>query len=172
TRIIAEQKLQPLRWRGLGCVDAARPQQHQAVDPLRSLQCHPQRARTAQRIAERMHLVDAEGIEKSEHGSGEIAERIGPIDAFCRSPIAWQVRNDQPEMAGERRNVAAEIGRARRPGSPAMEQQKRGSLADLRQPNLPTGDLNVGAALQTLERKWFHSIVLPDVAPLLKSFFS
>ncbi len=73
---------------------------------------HTQRASSAERIAERMRPIDAKRIEQAEHGRGEITERIGAINALRRSPIAQQVRDDQPEMAGERRNVAAEVGRA------------------------------------------------------------
>src|SRR6516164_8278388 len=118
-----------------------------------------------------MRLFDGERIEKPEHGSSEITEGIGPIDAFCRSPVAGQVRNDQPEMPGQRCNVAAEVGYACRARSPAMEQEKRGPVAELSHPDLSAADPNVRAPLQTFEWKWFHSIVLPDVAlPLTPTY--
>src|SRR3974390_1593031 len=110
-----------------------------------------------------MRLLDAKRIEKPEHGIRKITEGIGTIDAFCRAPVARQVRHNQSEMLCKLRNVADKVGRACRPRSPAVKQEQCRPLSQFGDPDIAACDLDVPSYV--FEWKWLHSLVLPSKIP-------
>ena len=117
--VIVEKMLQPRRRQAARGVDAARPDQDQAVDPLRRVERHPQRAGAAERIAERVGLGHAKRVEQTEHRAGEIAERILAVDALGRAPVTGHVGYDHVEsVRPAHRRLRSKFGDSAAPGPP------------------------------------------------------
>src|SRR3974377_281554 len=95
--VIAKEVLQTFGRRLARRVNSAWTEQHEAVDALRPLERHSQRASSPERIAQQVGSFDLESVQDAEHGAGKIAERIGAIDPLCRSAVARQVGNDYPK---------------------------------------------------------------------------
>ncbi len=69
-----------------------------------------------------MRAVDAEFVEQSPDVIGEVSERIAAVDALGRAAVAGHVGHDDPEVLGQRFDVARVIRHARCAGPAAVQQ--------------------------------------------------
>lgn len=140
-RVVVEQAVESGGGPTAGSTDAGRAHEDHPVDPVGGVQGEPQRAGTAEGIADEVGLVQAESVEQSTDPVGDLAEGIGTVDALAGASVAGQVGHDDPVLLRQRGDVPGVVGDAGGAGASTVQQHEGRSFAGLRHEDLLSGDV-------------------------------
>ncbi|MCY1309006.1 hypothetical protein D9M70_590580 [compost metagenome] len=87
-----------------------------------------------------MSPFDAEGVEQSEHGAGQVAEGVVAIHALGGLAVTRHVRHEYTEVLRQGLDVARVVGQAGRTGATSMEHGQRIPLAQFVDEDLAFAD--------------------------------
>ena len=105
--VVGQQAFQPGGRDAPRRPDPAGSHQHQLADAVRSIQGEAQRGGAAVGVADQVGGIDAEFVEQTADHVGQVAERVGLIDALDRAAVAGHVGHDDPEMLRRARRCCA-----------------------------------------------------------------
>ena len=73
--------------------------------------------------------IDTEFVEQAADHVGQVAERVGLVDAFHRAAVAGHVGHDDPEVLCQCIDVAGVVGHPGRAGAAAVQHDNGGAAA-------------------------------------------
>jgi hypothetical protein len=89
-----------------------------------------------------VRLLDAQRVEQSAHGRGEVTKRVGLVHVLGGPAVSGQIWHHHPVPPRKRIDVAGVVRHSRRPWSAAVQQQHRIPGAALGDRDVAGTDLN------------------------------